>query len=475
MVLFGFIAVPLYLTYISKEDYGIWLAINSLVLLIALADLGTDQYITTISSNDEKFYSKDYGDYLTSIFIVKAISAILVAAISSITLVFLLKFLGVDLSYKHQAQRTFVLGIVALILGIFINALPAILYARHHYLLVNTYLNIFSIASIIGVYLLLKKGYGIASFPIVMLISSTLQGIIFSIILWRYYPHIKLKIRNFKFLGMSEILKYASNFQSLRWLYTFRAQYISIAITNLVGPMALTQYMLSSRLSQLGPIFSAKLALAFFPTMVSLLDKGEVNQVALLFVKSTKVLTRIAIFSGIFLFSINKSFVSIWVGEDKYGGDGVAMIIIIFMIVYIAMAQFAIVIFSSKKFEKWIYFGIIEIILAIITSYCFSIWLGLIGVVMGFLLSSLPTQTYLFRIVLRQLDLGTLKFIEEVTVYSIKPNLVPFLVSCTLIFLENEMNTWLDIIKYSILLLFSHFIFELKILIYRKNNSVWSD
>ncbi len=461
MILCGFIFIPLYLTLISKESYGLWLAINSIVLLVALADLATDQYLTTITSNDEKFNSEEYGDFLTSVLMVKTISSIVVAGVSSIIYLLLSNILNLDINLKGEAQLTFLLAIVGLIFGIFINVLPAILYARHHYFLVNTYVNIFSIGSIFGVYLLLKQGYGIVAFPLAMLISSVLQGIIFFIILKRSYPDIKLKTKNFKFLGKSEIWKYAINFQSLRWLYTFRTQYISIAITNLVGPVALSQYMLTSRLSQLGPIFSAKLALALFPTMASLLEKGEVNQAAELFIKSTKILTRVAILAGILLLCINKSFVSIWVGTDKYGGDGAMIIIVICMVIYIAMAQFAIVIFSTKKFEHWAYFGIVEIVLTIITSYYFSIWYGLMGVIMGFLISSLTTQTYLFRMVLRQLTLENLKFVKEIALYSVKPNVGPFLGLCTIAFLEIEMSTWSSMIKSMILLIILHFIFDI--------------
>ncbi len=460
VVLAGFIAIPFYLTFISKSEYGLWLAINSVVLMVALADLATDQFLTTVTSNDEKFHSEEYADYLTSILIVKTISAVVVAGISSILFVLLASLLDIEISLQQSAQLTFILAVLALVCGIFINALPTILYARHDYSLVNAYINIFSIASIIGVYFLLKLGYGIIAFPIALLISTALQGLIFSMILRRRYPHIKLKTKNFKFVGKSEIFGYATNFQALRWLYTFRTQYISIAITNLVGSASLSQYMLTSRFAQLGPTFSAKFAQALFPSMANLLEKGDVQKVAQLFIKASKVLTRGAIFSGIVLLALNKSFVAIWVGADKYAGDGVLIIIVIYMMIYIAMAQFAIVIFASKKFEEWVYWGLIEIVLAIIFSYYFSIWLGLTGVVMGFVLSSMPTQMYLFRIVLRQLELGALKFLEEIVRYSIKPNVIPFVAACTMIFLQIEVRTWSNLIGFASLLLFLHLLFE---------------
>ena len=468
VVLAGFIAIPFYLTFISKGEYGLWLAINSVVLMVGLADFATDQFLTTVTSNDEKFNSEEYADYLTSILIVKTISTLIVAGVSGVIFVLLNSLLNVEISLQQSAQLTFILAVLALACGIFINALPTILYARHHYSLVNANINICSIASIIGVYFLLKMGYGIIAFPLAMLISTALQGFIFLMILRLRYPNIKLKTKNFKFVGKSEILEYGTNFQALRWLYTFRTQYISIAISNLVGSASLAQYILTSRLAQLGPTFSAKFAQALFPSMVNLFDKGEVQKVAQLFIKASKVLTRVAIFSGIVLLALNKSFVAIWVGADKYAGDGALIIIVIYMMTYLAMAQFAIVIFASKKFEKWVYWGLIEVVSAIVFSYYFSIWLGLAGVVMGFVLASLPTQMYLFRIVLRQLELGALKFLEEIVRYSIKPNIIPFFAACTMTFLKIEANNWTNLIGFASFLLLLHLIFDIFIVLNSK-------
>lgn len=460
VVLAGFVAIPFYFGFISKEQYGLWLAINSVVLMIALVDLATDQFLTTVTANDEKFYSEEYADYLTSILLVKAASAVVVMLVSSIIFIFLASLLKVAASSRHEAQATFSLAALALVCGIFVNAIPTILYARHHYSLVNAFANFFLIASSVGAIFLLWMGYGIIAFPMAQLISTMLQGFILAVLLMQRFPHVRPRIKNFTFVEKTEILGYATNFQALRWLYTFRTQYISIAINNLIGATPLTQYMLTSRLAQLGPTFAAKFAQAFFPTMANLIEMGDTHKVAEIFIKGSKVLTRAAIFSGIVLFSLNESFVAIWVGEDIYAGDGALILIVVYMMIYIAMAQFAIVIFSSKKFEKWVYWGMLEMIMAVAFSYFFSKWFGLLGVVMGFVLSSLPTQAYLFRIVLRQLDLGTLEFIQEIVRYSLKPNLIPLVFAYTMNLFQIGARTWQSLIGFACLFSMFHLILE---------------
>ena len=474
VLLAGFIAIPYYLTYLSKEEYGLWLAINGVVLMVALADLATDQFLTTVTSNDDKFYSEEYADYLTSILLVKTISAVVVTGISSVIFVFLAWFVDAGVDFQDSARITFALGILALVCGIFINTIATILYARHHYSLINAYTNFFSIASTFGTIFLLKQNYGMVAFPIAQIISTILQGIILFAILMRRFPHIRLKAKNFKFIGKSEILGYATSFQALRWLYTFRTQYIAIAINNLVGSAPLAQYMLTNRLAQIGPTFAAKIAQALFPSIADLFQKGDKRKISEIFVKISKVLTRVAVFTGIVLFSLDKSFVAIWVGEDKYAGDGALLFIVMYMMIYIATALFAIVIFASKKFERWAYWGALEMVMAIALSYYFSLWYGLLGVVLGFVLSSLPTQIYLFGIVLRQLELGKLKFLQEITSYAVKSNIIPFIAACTMSLLKIEVRTWPSLIGLASLFLIFHFIFEAMQIITNKNVGIKS-
>jgi O-antigen/teichoic acid export membrane protein len=460
MVLAGFIAVPYYFDYISKEEYGLWLAINSVVTMVALVDLATDQFLMTVTSNDQKFYSEEYADYLTSILVVKGISAVVVAGVSSVIFAFLDSLVNVGAGFLHSAQLTFSLGIVVLVLGIFINSMSALLYARHHYSFVNACTSLFSIASTVGTIILLKENFGIVAFPIALIISIILQGIVFSIILMRRFPHLRVRLKNFKFHGKSEILGYATNFQALRWLYTFRAQYIAIAINNLAGSASLAQYMLTSRLTQLGPTFASKLAQAFFPSIADLFEKGDMGKIADIFVRVSKVLARVAILAGIIFGTLNESFVALWVGEDKYAGDGTLICIVIMMMLYIAMALFPIVIFASKKFERWAYWGIAEIAMAIALSYYLSLRYGLLGVVMGFALAYLPTQIYLFHIVLGQLKLGTLKFIQDLGRYAVRPNVIPFVVACTVILTHIEVASWPALLGLASSLLILHFTFE---------------
>lgn len=459
-VVLGFVAVPYYLNYISKEEFGLWLAINGVIAIIALVDLATDQLLTTVTASDIKFYSEEYSDYLSSVMLIKVIVSVVLACFSAILYYFLTNIIDIDIMRQSEAKFVFVIGATVLIIGIYFSTITTILYARHHYSLISSFTNVFTMLGTLGTILLLSLGYGIAAFPLALLATAVIQNSILFVIMKRKYSNVRLRIKNFNFVDKRNILGYTASFQILRLMYTLRTQLINIFINNLVGPVYLTQYNLSNRLTQIAPTYSAKLVMPFFPSMSDLFQKCEIDKIANLFIRITRLLSRIAVFSGIAMIFLNKFFVMLWVGEDKYVGNAVNCFLVLYMVIYVAMAFFAIVIFASKKFERWVVYAILEIIITISSSYVLSLSYGLVGIVMGFVLSSLLTQLYLFNIVLRQLGLKKTTFSKKIIIYSVKPNILPFAAACVLSLFGVRANSWLSFVIIVCIFIVLHFVVD---------------
>jgi O-antigen/teichoic acid export membrane protein len=441
----GFSVVPFYFNYISNEEFGLWLAISGFSALITMVDLGTDQYLTTITASDEKFFASDYGDYLTSILFIKTIVSFLFGFIGVIMYLFLTNFLVIEPNYLEEAKLSFLIGIVILVLSGYFSTISTILYARKHYIFINSIIAISSMFSSFGTIGLLYFRFGIVSFPLALLIMSIIQNIILFVYLVKTYPHIKLKIKNFQFVDKKDIIGYTTTFQILRWVHTLRTQYITIAINNLIGPLYVAQYTLTNKIPQLVPGYALKIVNPFFPIIADLFYKGEVKEIQEVFIKISKVLFRIGLFFAIVIFFLNESFVTLWVGKDKFAGSMVILFLTIYMFVYVSFGAFGIVIYASRKFEKWAKWSIVEIVLTVVFSYLFSFSYGLLGIVFGFLLGSMVTQFYLFGIVLRQLNLTKLFFLNLTLKYSISSNILPLLFG---FFLLNflHVNSWITFV-----------------------------
>lgn len=429
----GFAVVPFYFNYISTEEFGLWLAIAGLSALITMLDLGTDQYLTTVTASDEKFYAPSYADYLTSILFIKTIVSFLLGVIGVVMYLFLTQLLDIELLYIDEAKIAFLIGVVILVIGGYFSTISTILYARHHYSLINSFVALFAILTSLGTVLLLHFGFGIISFPLSLLITTIVQHIILFIYLIKNYPHIRLKIRNFHFIDKKEIIGYTTTFQILRWVHTLRTQYITIAINNLAGPIYVAQYNLTNKIPQMVPSYAVKIVHPFFPSIADLFHKGDIEKIREIFIKISKVLFRLALFFSIAIYFLNESFVHLWVGNDKFAGSIVVLLLLIYMFVYVSMAAFGIVIYASKKFENWTKWSVVEIVVSVVLSYILSFSYGLFGIVLGFVLGSMVTQFYLFGMVLRQLDIKKATFLDVVLRYSIISNLLTLLFGIVII------------------------------------------
>lgn len=456
----GFAVIPFYFYYIDTTQFGLWLALSGTLALITLVDLGTDQYLTTVTATDSKFYASDYNLYFTSIIVLKTVVSFIVVLFASIIYWYLPHVIDIDVQWIEEAKKAFFIGVFGLLVGMYSSTFSTVLYARHHYSLVNFSVSFFAIVSSVLTIGLLYLGYGILAFPIALLLANTSQCFFLFFCMTRNYTHVKLQIKNFYFIERQELIGYTTTFQILRWVYTLRTQYIVIAINNLVGAAYVTQYNLTNKIPQMVPGYAVKLVHPFFPIIADLFHQGNVQGVQEIFTKISKILFRIAFFCGIILFVLNKAFVHLWVGSDKFSGDFVAVLLIIYMIIYVAMGSFGIVIYASKKFENWTQWSIVEIVIAVGLSYILSFPYGFIGVVFGFVSASLISQMYLFKLVMKQLNIKPLSFLSHVIYYAFVPNILPCLFGAVVL-VYFTIDSWLDFIVFGFIFVLLGFLREI--------------
>lgn len=464
VTILGLLAIPVYFQFITQTEYGLWLVVNSVLMFLVLFDLGTDQYLTTITSKDVIFNSKYFGSYLGVVVLIKTISALCISIIGLVIYFYGSKLLNIDNQFQKEIKYTFTLGVISQIIIIIGNTFPTILYARNNYSFVNNVININAILTIALTLVFLKLNYGIVAFPLAIILGNVIQFTIFIIALIKInnITNFKFNLKEFlKILRSKAIFQYSINFQLLKCVYTFRSQYIPVAIANFIGPMYVTQYLLSCRGSQIGTMLSAKFANAFFPFFsANTKSQRGLEKCQNIFIRNTKILTRAAIFNCLVLYSINESFISIWVGSDKYIGHAVNVLIILMSYIYVSTAQFAIVIFSLGKFGKWAVWGIFEITLTLICIYFLSKHYGLFGIILSFCIASIPTQIYLLKLTAAELKLSKIDIIVKTIKYAVSKNLITASLVTAMTILEIMPKNLYEIIGWVIILCFSNLISE---------------
>jgi O-antigen/teichoic acid export membrane protein len=451
------LVVPLFFNYISKEQYGNWLAVNGLVALITAVDMGTDQYLATIVADDKKFYSPEIGHIVFSTLIIKLVIASLIAGVGFILYVFISRLLVIEPSILASAKNAYLISLLVLVCNLFAGTISTLLYGRHHFSLVNGLASASAVMASLGTIIFLALGFNISAFPLALLCSVFIQYSIQFTFLVKRYPHVQIKLKDFRFQNKKEMINYSVSFQILRWVHTLRSQYVVIAINNLISPSAAALYNLTNRLPQMVPLFASKITSPFFPSFAEFFANERIDLVASRFLKVSKLLFRFSLFFAILTFVVTKSFVTLWVGSSSFAGMSVLFLLSLSAFIFAAMGAFGIVIFASKKFEKWTFFSVIEIICAISLSYGLSFYFGLIGLIAGFVLASMITPIYLSKIVFKQLKLSFFDFSKSVLVYALVTN-VSSLLFAFLIVTFFEISDWSELISVCLIFVLVHVI-----------------
>jgi O-antigen/teichoic acid export membrane protein len=451
----SFALIRLYFEVLTIEEYGLWLTINGLASLISLVDLGVDQYFTTVVANDKTFYDESFNTEFSNSIIIKLIVASFFLIIGGFLLFFLSSIIDIKSSSLSIAKITIAVNIIYFIVSIFFNSANTILVGRNHFSLVNSSTIFSTILSGGLTYLLLVIGYGIVSFPLALLIASFCQFLFLFYTVRTRYPHIKLGRVELK--GKKEMISYSFSFQILKWAHIIRTQYIVIAINNFAGPSFVAIYNITNKIPSMIPAYFGKIVGPLFPSISRLIGDEDYVSVGKITIKLTKILFRFAIFFTIAIWLFNESFIDLWIGKDKYGGDLLEIWNIIYMFAFSAFSGFGIIIYSTKKFEKWTAFSIVEIFLVVALSYLLHRQYGFLGLIAGYVIGSVPTQFYLAFIALRQINLSVLSVVRQSYRYVLVPNL-PSVITGFLIKELFVISSWIQFVTFVGAYAVSHFI-----------------
>ncbi|MBY0245774.1 MAG: oligosaccharide flippase family protein [Sphingobacteriaceae bacterium] len=463
----GFLVVPFYLKHVSLVEYGVWLAVFGLIQLLTMANLAVDQYLVNIITKDELFYSKKMSKYLNTTFLIKSLVAGLFLFVGMLMFYFLVYLINLETKFIDRAQTIFILVFINLILNLYASTLQTILNARLHFMFVNTTTFISSITNSIGVILFLQLGCNIISFPLATLIGS-LIAIICQIIFFKInYPKFKWQV-GFSFIDFKAMLRYSLSFQLLTLVHTLRTQYVTVIINKIVSPIALSQYNLSSRLPQMAQMLASKLVMPFHPHLSQKYDSIAPETLQRDFVFLNKIVMRFSLFSFLTFLAIGMPFMNIWLGVGKNLDENTYFVILTYTLFISSFSSFGIIIYITKKFQKWTLWSVVEVIVALVLSYFLGLRYGVFGVVLGLFLASFINQLYLIKIVLAQLKFKPAAFFKSLYKFVILPN-IPTVILVFLIREYYTIDSWLPlIISGSVILLSQLLVYELPLLIKHK-------
>lgn len=450
--LIGIITIPFYLTFITPDIYGAWLALNGFIMMAVIFDLPMEQYIVT-NGVGIFFLKQSFNDELSKILGIKVLTS-LFFIIFSFAAWWLVPYVlnSSNHSLISQVQPLVFFLVLSVILNSFISIFYGILTSQSEFAIVNLMTTISLIFQSILPLVLMHFGFKIKAFFYSTLLISAISLIFSFTIVFSKYKHLSFRPKFEKINLKEEMLSYTLSFQAIRWLTLFRTQFVLVILNKLLGGNAAAIYNMTSRLPLTLSGYSAKISLPFLPIFSELFLLDEEKSLISTFKRVTKLLTRIGIGLLIIGIAFNSSFVALWVGKSLVSEKKAEIIILFSMFFNILISCFGIVVFASKQFGKWVVFAVFEIACVLASSIALK-GHGLTGVLLAFFIGFTLTNLYLYRYVLKLLHIKSSDFLKEILVPGLIPNL-PLLISVLLARYFFHVDTWKDLIVNGVFVLF---------------------
>lgn len=393
-IIIGFAVIPLYLEYLSIEEFGVYISVQSIVAVISLADIGLTQYLTKKLSIDEFFESKNVKTKISTAQIFQYALAAFLLSIGLLVSLYITKILNVVSVHSYETSLLFLFSWFSVLVSVVFGLNHAIMRSRHEFQLMN-YFNFSILVFTSGLNILfLYQQKSIIWMGISLLISTTAVNFFILFVVYNKYNIFILKTNGFDKEFFKKAWEYGTKFQVLRIAQVSKTSLFTVLLSMHAGQAIVAQYNVSNKVPALIPGFFSKVVMNFFPRFSTYLENAEIEKLR----EDYEIIFRYGIFLTIFIglstWVLNPSFVFVWVGKEMFINKYIFAFMVFSMIVMLFISYTGLIIHASGEFKIMPYIAILEILVFVLLSSVFYEFHGLIGFFVGFLVSILIGVSY---------------------------------------------------------------------------------
>jgi len=405
----GVVITPIILYYLSPQEYGIWILINSFLGYMGLLDFGITGAVTTIIAKNDNDYTNH--KYLLTIinnaFFLQLFIALFIMIIGFCFSFYFPKFFKIDKPELSKiAIIVFNIAIISYGISFPLKALKGFLKGKQYIALVVWLEFIFFITTTLLNLFLLYEGWGLLSLSISSLIVRIISFFIIYFFIKKIFNYFNLNIK----LINRESLKDIFNV-SIYWFIGMIAAVIiystdNIVIGSILSVSFVTIYALSYRLTEVIREFIYSINFTLMPGIGQLLGEKKIDRVKEIYLETQSFILVLALLSSLFIFLFNKDFITLWVGEKFYGGEKLTLIFSLILFSSIIFHSSSIILSAALKVKVVSFLRILEALINIILSIILIKYLNLIGVSLATFLSSLLTAFLIPYYAMKYLDIS---------------------------------------------------------------------
>ncbi len=380
------VAVPVYLHFLGKEEYGLWLAVLSVLVPLSLMNIG----FPTISQN-LLAEARAVGDWdHASCVLVTSFVSLLAAAVAACLLMLTGLWVGVvqALLKASPGLRTEVVPALLIALAGFAIGQPLQVFRLAFRAFERVDLEQYGLAglSVISLFLTilaLWAGQGVIGVALVYAVLQLAGGAIFFVALLREFPQLYFSVRSFSPRLARRMIAPGFHFFVVSVSGVLMWGIDNLVISGMLGVVFVTAFAIAARLtSMLREMLSTPFSTSG-PTITALGAEGNQKVLRRLFYFSTRLALWGSLLFGIELGFFGRRFIALWAGPPVVVDQATFAALVGILIINVLQQPAYAYLIATTRHRTFAWLSLLEGIANLVLScWWVSKW-GVLGVALG--------------------------------------------------------------------------------------------
>ncbi len=319
------IAVPVLVTYLGVEGFGLYALMTGFLGYFSLLDLGVSQAsVKFISEYAARESNDDIVETINAAFVVQFITGLFGVLVLLLSSHVLLRLLNVPSALMEEAFVCLKLSAVGFFMTMVSGTYSSALLGLQNYDWVGVISSLSTILTTVAVMLVLVVGGTLVNTIQVSVVSAIVTGLVFFAALKYRLPFLGFHFPR-SWWRVRDLLRYGMHVLLLRLSSVLNTYVIRFVISAYAGPAAVTYYVAPQRLVTAAQGAFGSLTGVLVPYASELHAKQQITQIQSLFTRGMQCIVALSVPIFFFLFFFSHETMTLWMGHEVAANSSVVL------------------------------------------------------------------------------------------------------------------------------------------------------
>jgi O-antigen/teichoic acid export membrane protein len=436
-LLCNLILVPMYLYYLGKEPYGLWLVVLSIVSYLGLSNFGIAQSVSNFvaSANAKQDYEGIRAIVATGFWLYVIIILLAIIFVSGLVLLAPLdSLIKVSSSLKGVVTPVLIISSLFFLLRLPLTIFRVTLRSLNLIYKEQLFQIMFTVIQFVGVAVILLSGIGIIGLSVVYGGVGILSGVVLFIYLRFIVPDISLSSKFADKKIVKKLMTPGGYFFVLQIAGVLIWSTDNIIISAVLGTAAVALYAVAFKVFMLTIGIVSVITSNMLPTITAAYAVNNIEYLSDLYIKALKLCVGLGLLALFLLISVGPDLMIKWIGVENYVGNTTFYLFICLIFISIILWPSDAILIGTTQHRGYAIMTFIEGIINVLLSiWWIHIW-GVAGVAAATLTARLATNGwFMFYRAHVITGVGTRAFIKKI----LKPFIIPISGALIMVYILN--------------------------------------